>query len=152
MKTIWGVLGAIAAFEYLTAGFELLFGNRKNKVSETDRFITAGNVDEFKPNGVVPFRNGKFYLVRFSDGGFVAMSSKCVHLGCAVQWNETENEFVCPCHSSVFKKNGDVVSPPAARALDLLPVIIENGTVKVNAEKPLRRKSFSESQKVYAES
>jgi len=91
-------------------------------------------------------------LNSLSDGGFVALSLKCTHLGCSVGWNETEDKFICPCHSSVFEKNGNVVSPPAPRALDLLPVIIENGIVKVNPNKPMKRKRFSNSQVTYAES
>ena len=51
------------------------------------------------------------------NGGFLAMSRTCTHLGCTVPWVEDEGRFVCPCHSSVFDINGDVVDPPAFQAL-----------------------------------
>ena len=80
------------------------------------------------------------------------MSLKCTHLGCSVGWNESESRFVCPCHSSSFELNGNVVSPPAPSALDLLPIFIENGIVKVNPKDPIKRKRFSNSQVTYVES
>lgn len=47
-----------------------------------------------------------------------AFSPRCTHLGCAYHWQANRNEFVCPCHGSVFSKDGDVVSGPANRPLD----------------------------------
>ena len=48
-----------------------------------------------------------------------------------VPWEAPQNQFVCPCHASAFDARGDVLNPPAPRALDLFPVIIEAGLVKV---------------------
>ena len=39
--------------------------------------------------------------------------------------------FPCPCHASVFDMTGNVQGPPAPRALDLFPVRIEAGVIKV---------------------
>lgn len=33
----------------------------------------------------------------------------CPHNGCNVDYNEKENKFVCPCHNSQFKRNGEYV-------------------------------------------
>lgn len=57
-----------------------------------------------------------------------AFSPRCTHLGCAYHWQANRNEFVCPCHGSVFSKNGDVVSGPANRPLDRY-------AVKVNGDR-----------------
>jgi len=152
LSKIWYGIGALAGIEVLGISINFLLHSSKNEKEDSSSYVIAGKVDEFKPNSVTPFRSGRFYLSRLSDGGFVALSLKCTHLGCSVGWNETEDKFICPCHSSVFEKNGNVVSPPAPRALDLLPVIIENGIVKVNPNKPMKRKRFSNSQVTYAES
>ncbi len=45
---------------------------------------------------------------------------------------------------------GDVSSPPAPRALDYYAVRIENGIVKVDVSKPLRRRSFDIGQVTYS--
>ena len=148
---IWIGLGAIAGIEILGVSLNFLF-NSSPKEEELAQYIIAGKVNDFKPNSVTPFRSGKFYLTRLSDGGFLAMSLTCTHLGCSVSWNEVESKFVCPCHSSSFEINGNVTSPPAPRALDLLPIIIENGIVRVNTKSPIKRQIFSNSQVTYLES
>ena len=48
----------------------------------------------------------------------VAYGPQCTHLGCPYHWEESKNEFLCPCHSSVFGVDGKVVSGPAPRPLD----------------------------------
>ncbi len=152
LSKIWMGLGAVAGIEVLGISINFLFHSTKEKENDLTSFVIAGKVDDFKLGSVTPFRSGRFYLSRMNDGGFIALSLKCTHLGCSVGWNESEEKFICPCHSSVFEMNGNVVSPPAPRALDLLPIIIENGIVKVNPNKPSKRKRFSHSQSTYAES
>jgi len=108
--------------------------------------ITAGPAEAFEPDSVTAFPQGKFYLVRLQDGGFLAVSRECTHLGCTVPWVEEEHRFVCPCHSSAFDIHGEVVNPPAPRALDLFEVRIENRIVKVNTANLRRRDAFDPAQ------
>jgi menaquinol-cytochrome c reductase iron-sulfur subunit len=56
-----------------------------------------------------------------------AFSPRCTHLGCAYHWQANRKEFVCPCHGSVFSKNGDMVSGPANRPLDRYAVKVDAG-------------------------
>jgi hypothetical protein len=58
-------------------------------------------------------------------------------------------KFLCPCHASAFDAKGDVLNPPAPRALDLFPVIIDNGQVKVDTGTVVQRDKFDPSQVVY---
>jgi cytochrome b6-f complex iron-sulfur subunit len=104
--------------------------------------VVAGPVGRFKPGSVTAFADGRFYLVRLEDGGFLAVNRKCTHLGCSVPWNAEQQRFACPCHASAFDIRGDVVNAPAPRPLDLFPVAIENGTVKVDTSQLIRRQSF----------
>jgi len=151
LNKVWIGPGTLAGIEVLGISINFLL-HSSGKEKDIASYVVAGNVDDFKPNSVTPFRSGRFYISRLSDGGFLAMSLKCTHLGCSVGWNESENKFVCPCHSSSFEINGNVTSAPAPRALDLLPLIIENGIVKVNARAPIKRQRFSNSQVTYLES
>ena len=41
------------------------------------------------------------------------LSRTCPHAGCKVNYNNTKNEFVCPCHNSRFKINGELIEGPA---------------------------------------
>lgn len=48
----------------------------------------------------------------------IAFAPSCTHLGCAYHWNDEIQSFLCPCHTSVFRLDGSVVSGPAPRSLD----------------------------------
>ena len=143
-------VGALAVIELGSLVFYYLKSGGKVKATQDDtKYITAGNVDDFLPNSVTPYRNGFLYLSRLQDGGFLAMSIKCIHLGCSIVWNKDKDIFLCPCHHSKFKINGEVLTPPATRALDLYEILIENGIVKININKKLKRKKFNKNQAVY---
>ncbi|MEJ2371911.1 MAG: Rieske 2Fe-2S domain-containing protein, partial [Gemmatimonadales bacterium] len=107
-----------------------------------------GPVDRFEPNSVTPFQEGRFYLARLADGGFLALFRECTHLGCTVPWVAGEGRFICPCHASAYDITGTVLSPPAPRPLDLYAVRIEHGLVKVDTSSPIHRSSFEPSQVV----
>ena len=79
------------------------------------------------------------------------MSRTCTHLGCTVPWVEDEGRFVCPCHASALAINGDVLEPPAPRALDLFEVQIVNGIVNVDTGKQRKRSAFDPEQATYPE-
>jgi len=110
--------------------------------------MICGPVDEFAAGSVTAFPAGKFYLARLEDGGFLALHRECTHLGCTVPWSASENRFICPCHASTFDIAGRVLGPPAPRPLDLLTVRIENGVVKVDTGRRLRRTAFRPEQAV----
>ena len=113
------------------------------------RRMRVGAVDDFKAGSVTPYPQGKFYLVRLADGGFLALSRQCTHLGCTVPWVAAENQFVCPCHASAFDIAGSVISPPAPRALDIYAVTIENEMVIVDTGTPIKRSAFNAEQVTY---
>jgi cytochrome b6-f complex iron-sulfur subunit len=97
---------------------------------------------------VTAFPEGRFYLARLADGGFLALHRECTHLGCTVPWIAEEDRFVCPCHASSFDLTGNVLSPPAPRPLDIFPVRIENDIVKVDLTRTIKRDGFAISQVV----
>lgn len=150
LKKIWTGLGILASVEFVAVIFGFLFSGKGDKnVYTPKQLIEAGPVNSFQPNSVTPFRGGRFYLTRLEDGGFIALSLRCTHLGCSIEWEEEKNRFICPCHSSAFAMNGDVQNPPAPKALDYYPVIIENGLVKVDVGTKVERERYSKDQIVY---
>ncbi len=46
---------------------------------------------------------------------FVALSSRCPHLGCQVHWQQAEHRFFCPCHNGAFDDRGVAIAGPPAR-------------------------------------
>jgi cytochrome b6-f complex iron-sulfur subunit len=148
LDLVWRGLGIVAVAE-LVGVVAAYLAPRREGGARGAAVIAAGPVAEFTPASVRPFPAGKFYLVRLADGGFLALSSRCTHLGCTVPWNEKDQVFPCPCHASVFDMRGEVLSPPAPRALDLFPVVIEAGIVKVDTGRRLERSRFEASQVTY---
>lgn len=107
--------------------------------------IFAGKVEEFTIGTVNRIAAGRFYLSRTEDG-LLALYQKCTHLGCAVPWVEEEGQFHCPCHGSVFNQNGEIVSGPAPRPLDIFPVTVRSGEIWVDTGKPVERNKYDPSQ------
>lgn len=148
LKLAWGAAGALALVE--TGGVVLSFFSPRIVEGEFGGVIDAGQVDSFPSGSVTPFTQGRFYLVRMPDGGFLALYRKCTHLGCAVPWNPAEGKFICPCHASSFEMDGQVINPPAPRPLDRFAVSIVDGLVKVDTGTPIQRDHASPADLVYA--
>ncbi len=146
---LWLGLGVLAIAEMIWVVFSFLKPRPAATQQNAEAIITAGRVDEFKPNSVTAFPRGHFYLVRLEDGGFLALSRRCTHLGCTVPWQAGESRFVCPCHASVFDISGAVIQSPAPRAMDLFAVRIENDNVRVDIGRPIKRSGFHKQQAVY---
>lgn len=147
INKFWVLLGGLACFELSWLWISTLKSHHKRqRKTDAENFVTAGDMKSFMPNTVTAIPQGQFYITCLEDGGFLAISRKCTHLGCAVPWDESQQKFVCPCHGSVFNLAGEVLSAPAPRPLDFFPLRIENGVVKVDISRPQKRERFFDSQ------
>jgi cytochrome b6-f complex iron-sulfur subunit len=149
LKLGMGALGALAAVEIGGAGF--MFLRARSQEGELGEVITAGKVDSFPAGSVTEFPGAHFFLVRASDGGFLALHSRCPHLGCIVTWEPEKDQFLCPCHASSFDRYGDFDSPPVPRALDTFAVTVKDGQVLVDTAQLTQRDEFSPDQLAYAQ-
>jgi cytochrome b6-f complex iron-sulfur subunit len=147
LKTAWLALGGLVSLEVAGLGFAYMQPRLVD--GEFGSLIQVGTVDDFPPGSVTHVPNGRFYLSRLQDGGFLAIHQRCTHLGCNVPWDQTKGAFICPCHNSQFTQEGDLLNPPAPRPLDLFPVIIEGNQVKVDTGSPMPRQKFETAQVVY---
>ncbi len=146
LSVVWGGLGLVAVAEFVWIGASFFKPRKSQKRAASGEVIEAGAVEDFTPGSVKAFRQGGFYLLRLEDGGFLALSSRCTHLGCIVSWNPTTRLFECPCHSSAFDLRGEVKRPSAPRPLDYFKVIIERQTVKVLTGQRMKRDQFNHRQ------
>ena len=48
----------------------------------------------------------------------IAMSTRCMHLGCPVRYVPASERFICPCHGGVYDFRGAVAGGPPVRPLD----------------------------------
>jgi cytochrome b6-f complex iron-sulfur subunit len=151
LNKLWLTLGGVAAAGLASVVVAFLRPREIDAdIIDSSHIFEAGHVDRFEPGSVTAFVRGRFYLCCLDDGGFLALSRTCTHLGCTVPWVESEKKFKCPCHASAFDITGEVLSPPAPRALELYRVVIENNIVKVDTHKTIRRSGFKAEQVVYS--
>lgn len=62
---------------------------------------------------------------------FVAISSRCMHLGCPVRFTAAAARFICPCHGGVYNFRGIPTGGPPVRPLDRFYTRVNNGLVEI---------------------
>jgi len=107
-----------------------------NVLYEPPRQFKIGRPEDF-PEGTTFLPEHRLFVFRRGND-FSVVSAVCTHLGCTVQWRGGEENFDCPCHGSIFNKDGNVVGGPAPRALpwyslDKLP----DGQLLVKTDEPV---------------
>jgi menaquinol-cytochrome c reductase iron-sulfur subunit len=70
-------------------------------------------------------------VVKTAGNQVTAFAPQCTHLGCAYHWDQANNNFLCPCHTSAFSIDGKVLSGPAPRPLDKYMVKIQGDKLSI---------------------
>ncbi|MGQ1889173.1 ubiquinol-cytochrome c reductase iron-sulfur subunit [Thermophagus sp. OGC60D27] len=140
-------LYALVSFQFIYILFRLL--KPRKQIKNVDNYFDAGEVSSFDKGKIYPFGTQRLYLHRLPDGGFMALSSRCTHLGCTIGYNTLKQSFECPCHASAFSTNGEVLSPPATRPLDFFPIAFQNNRILIDINNPQRRNKYHQSQVKY---
>ena len=68
------------------------------------------------------------------EGPVIAVSAACTHMGCIVQWQDSDRKYHCPCHGGIFTEYGKPDNSSSLRYLTSLPRLetkIENDEVYV---------------------
>jgi Rieske Fe-S protein len=129
--------GAIAASSFALPALGFAIGPIFK--STPHHWETVGTVGQFVDNNYIPVvitlspnigEAGKStaYVRQFNpeidtdpyDKGtpYIAISSRCAHLGCPVRWVDAAERFICPCHGGVYDLRGTRVGGPPVRPLD----------------------------------
>ena len=140
----WGLAMGIAASELLAAWVEgrdhpwrALFDTRRLRLRAAagsllkenanvalrfvgDRLVKRADVDSIAPGQgrVVGQGLAQRAVHRDESGELHALSARCTHLGCIVNWNSGERTWDCPCHGSRFAAGGEVIMGPAVSPLE----------------------------------
>jgi menaquinol-cytochrome c reductase iron-sulfur subunit len=78
------------------------------------------------------FNRGRDKAVEGQDSQpYVAISTRCAHLGCPVRYIQASQKFVCPCHGGVYGFEGQVEGGPPVRPLDRFYTQVTNGRVEI---------------------
>lgn len=128
----------LASLGFLTinvAGITYLFSMPRFKEGEFGGMFTVGKVSDLPAPGSAPvnFPKVKLWLSN-TDQGLLGIYKVCTHLGCLYNWVDQDNKFVCPCHGSQFRPNGEYIQGPAPRSLDRFVVQAVDAGGQVLAE------------------
>lgn len=96
-----------------------------NVLHEPPLKFKAGTVEDYPSDSVTLIVDQKSYIVRAKEGYFYAMSAICTHLGCITGWKSGERIIACPCHGSMFDREGNVIAGPAPRPLPRFQITLE---------------------------
>jgi Rieske Fe-S protein len=133
MKATTGVIGGIitAAVGVPVIAYMI---DPALKAGAKEAWVSVGKLDKFPVGTPTPFsftrtqvngweRTGTSfggYVIRKTEDpkDIVILSSRCTHLGCSVNWQETTQNFICPCHDAKFDKDGKVLAGPPPKELN----------------------------------
>ena len=91
--------------------------------------VPVGEAGEFRD----PATGNPAWMVRLSAEKFAAFSAICTHAGCTVQYQASNQEFICPCHGGSYSaKTGQVLGGPPPSPLPAIPVKVSNGQLYVD--------------------
>ncbi len=141
-QAVGGVAGAVIILPALGFALAPIF----DKPKET--WQPVGSTDEFVPDtyrakvitivpGIGEAGKSTVYVRQGSaDLGenpaeYVAISTRCAHLGCPVRFVAAAGNFICPCHGGVYGFEGERIGGPPVRPLDRFQTRITDGQVEI---------------------
>jgi Rieske Fe-S protein len=78
---VWIPVGPIANYPVNTP---TLFNFNRTKVNGWEKTVNSYGV----------------YIVQQENASFLALSNKCTHLSCRVNWKPESTAYICPCHDA----------------------------------------------------
>jgi Rieske Fe-S protein len=139
VKIVTAALGSLMAAIIGLPVIQYFISPALTKAAEDD-WITLGDLDNYplgtptlfnftltKVNGWE--RSSQSYgvfVLRKSLEDVTVYSDICTHLSCRVNWNESSQQYACPCHAAYFDIEGKVISGPPPRPLDQFELKVES--------------------------
>lgn len=113
-----------------------LWPPRRMSVGGSGRVQVGTSMDFPAGQGkVVPVNDKPVIVVNTAQGGLKAFSAICTHLGCIVEWDESRQFILCPCHDGRFNPvTGGVISGPPPAPLPQLALTVEGDGVYASEE------------------
>ncbi len=62
---------------------------------------------------------------------YIAITTRCAHLGCPVRFVQAAGNFICPCHGGVYDFQGLVIGGPPVRPLDRFQTRVVDDAVEI---------------------
>jgi cytochrome b6-f complex iron-sulfur subunit len=98
--------------------------------------INIGEINEFPINSskIVRFGRKPVLVVRKDSGEFRALSAKCTHLDCNVQYKSDTKQIWCACHNGFYNLEGKNISGPPPEPLSQYIVNIIDEKIMISKD------------------
>ena len=73
---------------------------------------------------VVKYEGSSLAIYKDIQGGIHAVNPDCTHISCSVAWNSAEKSWDCPCHGSRFSYDGEMLTGPARKDLEMTDLAV----------------------------
>jgi Rieske Fe-S protein len=121
--TAGGVLAFLTSVFYPVFSFILPPKSGEANVSQVKLPFKRADI-EADPKKAKTFRFGRSLglIVMAGDGALTAMAATCTHLDCTVQHRPDLGIIWCSCHNGRYDLNGNNISGPPPRPLELFSI------------------------------
>lgn len=103
---LWVKVAACFAFFYPVFRFVKFYIPPKPRFVRVEKKMLVGDV-HLDPD----------FVLFVGEGQAWAVSRKCTHLGCRLNFSEETKHLICPCHHSQFTTDGTRIAGPAKENL-----------------------------------
>jgi glycine/D-amino acid oxidase-like deaminating enzyme/nitrite reductase/ring-hydroxylating ferredoxin subunit len=69
---------------------------------------------------VVKYEGKSLAIYKDEQGELFALNPTCTHAKCTVAWNTAEKSWDCPCHGARYSIQGEVMTGPARKGLEVV--------------------------------
>ena len=73
---------------------------------------------------VVKYEGEKIAMFKDANHKIHAVNPTCTHIHCTVAWNSAEQSWDCPCHGARYSCDGEVLTGPATKNLEVIDLNI----------------------------
>ncbi|MGH2983948.1 MAG: ubiquinol-cytochrome c reductase iron-sulfur subunit [Solirubrobacterales bacterium] len=119
----WQAVGATSLFgpdTYKAVVFTMVEGI--GEAGKTTAYVRQGNPE---------ITEGQSKYPPESPDEYIAISTRCAHVGCPVRFVAAGGNFICPCHGGVYGFLGERIGGPPVRPLDRFQTRVVNGQVEL---------------------
>jgi len=141
-QAVGGIAGAAVVLPVVGFALAPVFTRPK------ERWESVGKVEDFGPEtyrqvvfteitGIGEAGKTTAYVRQGSEkydedpSEYIAISTRCAHLGCPVRFVQAAANFICPCHGGVYDFEGKRIGGPPVRPLDRFQTRVKSGHVEL---------------------
>jgi Rieske Fe-S protein len=94
--------------------------------------LYLGSVKSLQPNKALAYKDPKTgdpaLVIRLPGGQLVSYDAVCPHRGCAVSYDPSRHNIVCPCHGAQFNpsRGAAPIAGPVSQPLISLPIRVDS--------------------------